>query len=61
MPLTMGFGRIFFQGGVIVDFSRCSPKDFSRAGPKIVKFHFPLSKVRKKTSFDKNVIKNVKF
>jgi len=39
--------------GAIADFSRGSQKDFSRRRPKLVKFHFSLSKLRKQPIFAK--------
>jgi len=39
----MGVGRIFSAGGAVGDF----PKIFSRGGPKVVKFGFYPSKLKK--------------
>jgi len=39
-----------------VNFSRRSPKYFSRGGPKVAKFDFTHSKLRKQPFFAKNLI-----
>jgi len=39
----MGVGRIFSRGEAVGDF----PKIFSRGGPKVVKFGFYLSKLKR--------------
>ena len=45
--LDMGVGRIFSRGGAVRDF----PKIFSRGGPKVVKFGFYPSKLKKQPFF----------
>ena len=45
--ITMGVGKIFSKGGPVRDF----PKIFSRGGPKVVKFGFYPSKLKKQPFF----------
>jgi len=53
----MCVGRIFLQRGrSLADFSRSSHKDLSTGEPKVVKFHFSFSKLRKQNLFAKNVV-----
>jgi len=49
MLLRWALEGFFFQGVPIADFSRGSQKYFSRGRPKVVKFHFSLSKLRKQS------------
>jgi len=48
--MSMGVGRIFSRGGPVRDI----PKIFSRGGPKVVKFGFYLSKLKKQPFFADN-------